>query len=111
MNDFDKADNYKDSSTITKITTVIIFLSVFTVFLWRVQRGFGWSDEPYYTVLAYRIIEGDPAFLTSWNIQQFSAFIYVPILKVFIVAFNGTKGCILFMRFIYLFLKFFHELI
>lgn len=106
MNEFNKDNWNKENSIRTNIAALIIFLSVFIIFLWRVQRGFGWSDEPYYTAIAYRIIEGDPAFLTSWNIQQFSAFIYAPILKTFIVVSNGTTGCILFMRIIYILLKF-----
>lgn len=82
---------------------ILVVLPAVFALLWRITRGFDWSDEAYYSALVYRVIQGDALFQTSWDIHQLSAVLLVPIYWIYIKAF-GTKGIILFSRVVFVFI-------
>ena len=70
---------------------------LFSILFGRVFHGFDWSDDSYYSAIAYRLVQGDPLFLTSWDIHQLSAVILFPVFWIY-TKLAGTTGIILFSR-------------
>lgn len=83
-------------------------LAVFFLFLTlRVPYGYDWTDEQYFSEVAYRLLQGDRPLVDTWEVHQFSSMISAPILGVYRLANNGSMdGSILFMRYVYITIQF-----
>ena len=90
----------KDNRKEISIFLIFVF-PIILILIWRIMRGFDWSDEAYYSAIVYRIIQGDALFQTSWDIHQLSAVLLVPVYWLYIKI-CGTKGIILFSRIVFI---------
>lgn len=77
----------------------ILIILIGIVLLVRCRYGFDWSDETYYTTLAYRLSQGERLFSEMWELHQLSVIPLIPLTKLFL-SFSGgsTEGIILFFR-------------
>lgn len=84
----------------------IIYFTIATLCIfYRIQYGFDWSDETYYTALASRFVNGEQAFQASWDIHQFVAALVTPFLWLYKTVTGGYTGSLLFMRVLYAIIK------
>ena len=67
----------------------------------RCFYGFDWSDEAFYAAVPYRFFLGDPVFLSSWDTNQTSSIILVPLVALYVLVKGNTVGILLFMRIVY----------
>lgn len=84
---------------------IIIIAVLGLAFMARTLIGFDWSDETYYAAGAYRLVLGDAAFQSSWDIHQFSFIITVPLLAIYKFISGSMEGVILFLRIVYTLFK------
>jgi len=70
--------------------------------LWKSKYGTGAYDEPFYLTIPHRLLKGDGMFSEEWNFGQFSAFLMLPAMKLYLLAVGTTEGIILNFRYIYI---------
>jgi hypothetical protein len=86
---------------------VLALVVLFSLLLWRVPFGYDWTDEAYYSTVAYRLLQGDRLLVDTWEVHQFSAMLSAPVLGAYLALNQGsTDGCILFMRYFYVSVQF-----
>lgn len=78
-----------------------LLLGVFLL-IWKSKYGTGAYDEPFYLTMPHRIVNGDGMFSEEWNFGQLSAFLMLPIMKLYLLISKGTEGIILNFRYIYI---------
>ena len=78
-----------------------LFLS-FLFLVWKSKYGTGAYDEPFYLTMPHRIVNGDGMFSEEWNFGQLSAFLMLPLMKIYVMFMDGTEGIILHFRYIYI---------
>jgi hypothetical protein len=89
------------------ILFAVLLLLLSAIYLVRSFFGFDWSDEAYYSAVAYRFLTGDKLFSNSWDIQQLSTLITLPLIAVFRFFNNGSNdGILLFMRMVFVIMQF-----
>lgn len=89
------------------LVCVLVLAVLFFILILRVPYGYDWTDEQYYTEIAYRLLQGDRPLVDTWEVHQFSAMLSAPVLQAYLL-FNGgsTDGAILFMRYFYVTFQF-----
>lgn len=85
----------KDMVFLTGLVLIFFFL------LWKSRYGTGAYDEPFYLTMPHRILKGDGMFSEEWNFGQFSAFLMLPVMKLYLLVKGTTEGIILGFRHIY----------
>ncbi len=81
---------------------VLILTLLFLLLLWRVPFGYDWTDEGYYSVVAYRFLLGDRPLLDTWEVHQFSGLLALPFLRAYLLFHpSGTDGVLLYFRYVY----------
>lgn len=93
------SQNKRDIIFITSIIAGFFFL------LWKSKYGMGGNDEAFYLTIPHRIVKGDGMFLQEWNLGQFSSFLMLPAMKVYLLAAKGTEGIILHFRYLYIIMQ------
>ena len=84
------------------LVCVLALAVLLMLLIWRVPFGYDWTDEEYYSAIAYRLLQGDRLLVDTWEVHQFSAVLAAPVLWVYLTLNGGsTDGCILFMRYFY----------
>lgn len=78
-----------------------LLLGVFLL-VWKSKYGTGAYDEPFYLTMPHRIVNGDGMFSEEWNFGQLSAFLMLPVMKLYLLICKGTEGIILNFRYIYI---------
>ncbi len=93
-----------DKKTLLCVLLLAVF---FLLLLWRVPFGYDWTDEEYYSVVGYRLLQGDRPLVDTWEVHQFSGMLTAPVLGVFRL-FNGGSmdGSVLFLRYFYVSFQF-----
>ena len=86
---------------------VLLLAVFFLLLLWRLPFGYDWTDEEYYSVVGYRLLQGDRPLVDTWEVHQFSGMLTAPVLGVFRL-FNGGSmdGSVLFLRYFYVSFQF-----
>ncbi len=81
---------------------VLVLAVLFLLLLWRVPFGYDWTDEEYYSVVGYRLLQGDRPLVDTWEVHQFSGMLAAPVLGTYRL-FNGGSmdGSVLFLRYFY----------
>lgn len=74
----------------------------FLFLLWKSKYGTGAYDEPFYLTIPHRIVNGDGMLIDEWNFGQFSSFLLLPVMKLYLMITGGTEGIILHFRYIYI---------
>lgn len=74
----------------------------FFLLLWKSKYGTGAYDEPFYLTIPHRILKGDGMFSEEWNFGQFSAFLMLPVMKLYLSVIGTTEGIVLNFRYIYI---------
>jgi len=86
---------------------VFVLAFLFLALLWRVPYGYDWTDEQYYSVVAYRILQGDRPLIDTWEVHQFSGILAAPVIGAFRLLNGGSMdGSILFLRYFYVSFQF-----
>lgn len=75
---------------------------IFFFLVWKSKYGTGAYDEPFYLTMPHRILKGDGMFTEEWNFGQFSAFLLLPVMKLYLLIKGTTEGIILGFRHIYI---------
>ena len=70
----------------------LLFLLMLAFSVWRAPYGEVWDDESFYLSVPYRILQGDQFLVHEWNMAQMSAFLVLPLVKLFIGITGGTEG-------------------
>ena len=90
----------------------ILFVTLFALALlfniWRAPFGYFTRDESLYLAIPYRILQGDVLLVHEWHLSQMSAFLLLPLVKLYLSVFGSTDGIALFFRYVYIF---FHSLV
>lgn len=82
---------------------IAILLALFVLLCIRAPYGFDWTDEPYYSVLPYRLSLGDRPFVDTWEVHQLSGILALPFLRLFQLFSGGsTDGIMLYFRYVLL---------
>lgn len=87
------------------------WLGVFTLLaglglLWsRIHQSVDFTDEAFYTALAYRFALGDTPFVDEVAPAQTAALIVTPFVWAYVKVFGGTAGIVLFARKLFLAFK------
>lgn len=74
----------------------------FLFLLWKSKYGTGAYDEPFYLTMPHRFANGEGMFTEEWNFGQLSAFLMLPVMKIYLMLMGGTEGIILHFRYIYI---------
>jgi len=74
----------------------------FFFLLWKSKYGTGAHDEPFYLTMPHRILKGDGMFSEEWNFGQFSAFLMLPVMKLYLLIKGTTEEIVLGFRYIYI---------
>lgn len=92
----------------TKLILCLLILTLlFTALCVRVPYGLDWTDEPYYSVLPYRLFLGDRPLVDTWEVHQLSGLLVLPFLKLFMLFSGGsTTGVMLYFRYVLIVLQF-----
>ncbi len=69
---------------------------------WKSKYGTGAYDEPFYLTIPHRIVNGDGFLSEEWNFGQFSSFLLLPLMKVYLLLRGGTEGIVLCFRYFYI---------
>lgn len=73
----------------------------------RAPYGFDWTDEPYYSVLPYRLWLGDRPLVDTWEVHQLSGLLALPFLSLYMLFTGGdTVGVMLYFRYVLLAMQF-----
>lgn len=84
------------------LVCVLALAVLLSLLIWRVPRGYDWTDESYYSAIAYRLLNGDRLLVDTWEVHQFSAVLAAPVLGAYLLANHGSAdGCMLFLRYFY----------
>ena len=92
----------KDTQKKKDIVFLVGLFFGFLFLLWKSKYGMGAYDEPFYLTMPHRIINGDGMFSEEWNFGQFSAFLMLPVMKIYMMLAGSTEGIILHFRYIYI---------
>ncbi len=80
---------------------VLLLLALFSALLVRAPYGFDWTDEPYYSVLPYRLALGDRLLIDTWEVHQFSGLLALPFLQLYrLFSGGGVAGVMLYFRYV-----------
>jgi len=80
----------------------IVLMAVAAVFLfWKCRYGFANKDESLYLVIPYRFWQGDSMFVHEWNLSQFSSFLMLPLVHIYMLIAGTTQGMLLAFRYIF----------
>ena len=80
---------------------VLLLLALFALLLARAPYGFDWTDEPYYSVLPYRLALGDRLLIDTWEVHQFSGLLALPFLQLYRLFSGGSvAGLMLYFRYV-----------
>ena len=92
----------------TKVTLCLLVLTLlFCALCVRAPYGLDWTDEPYYSVLPYRLYLGDRPLIDTWEVHQLSGLIALPFLKLYLLFTGGsTTGVMLYFRYVLIVLQF-----
>ena len=88
------ADNRKAASYLYPALILLIGCALIV----RCRYGFDWSDEAYYSALAYRLALGDSLFSEMWEMHQLSVIPLLPLVKGYLWLNGSSEGLILFLR-------------
>ncbi len=77
-------------------------IAAFFFLLWKSKYGTGAYDEPFYLTIPHRISMGDGMFSEEWNFGQFSAFLMLPVMKLYLLVKGTTEGIVLHFRYLYI---------
>lgn len=69
---------------------------------WKSKYGTGAYDEPFYLTIPHRIVNGDGFLSEEWNFGQFSSFLLLPLMKLYLLLRGGTEGIVLCFRYFYI---------
>lgn len=83
------------------ITAAAILLIVFCALLVRAKFGFDWSDEGYYSASAIDIELKRLDLTGNYSIHQTSSLLLLPVTALYRSITGGTKGIMLFLRYLY----------
>ncbi len=79
----------------------VCFALVGCFVLWRCKFGFAQSDESFYLAVPLRMYKGDALIANEWHLSQLTAFVYYPVVKLFIDITGSVNGLIIFVRYVY----------
>jgi hypothetical protein len=68
----------------------------------RLTRGVDFTDEAYYTAVAYRFVLGDKPFVDQILVHQTAFLLVTPLVGLFHWVSGGTEGLVLFLRIMFL---------
>jgi len=86
---------------------VLVLAVFFLLLLWRVPFGYDWTDEEYYSVVGYRLLQGDRPLVDTWEVHQFSGMLAAPVLGGYRLLNSGSMdGSVLFLRYFYVSFQF-----
>ncbi|MEA4870074.1 MAG: hypothetical protein VB062_05500 [Christensenella sp.] len=89
------------------ILCVLLLAVFFLLLLWRVPFGYDWTDEEYYSVVGYRLLQGDRPLVDTWEVHQFSGMLAAPVLGAYRLLNGGSMdGSVLFLRYFYVSFQF-----
>ncbi len=81
--------------------------TLFLALILRAPYGFDWTDEPYYTVLPYRLALGDRPLIDMWEVHQLSGMLALPFLQLYLLFTGGDmSGAMLYFRYVLVFVQF-----
>ncbi len=80
------------------------FLLLWFFLFWKCRYGFADFDEPFYLTVPFRLCTGDKLLLHEWNLSQLSGVLLVPVMKLYMLIFDGTEGIILHFRWLFTFI-------
>lgn len=92
----------RDKQKKKDIAFLLGLLAGFFFLLWKSKYGTGAYDEPFYLTIPHRIVNGDGMFSEEWNFGQFSSFLMLPLMKVYLLITGTTEGIVLNFRYIYI---------
>ena len=101
--------NIAHNRTAGKKTLVCVLLLVVfcLLLLWRVPFGYDWTDEEYYSVVGYRLLQGDRPLVDTWEVHQFSGMLAAPVIGIYRMLNGGSMdGSVLFLRYFYVSVQF-----
>ena len=89
------------------LACVLLLTLFFLLLLWRAPFGYDWTDEQYYSVVGYRILQGDRPLMDTWEVHQFSGILVAPVLGLYRLL-NGDSmdGAVLYLRYFYVSFQF-----
>ena len=89
------------------LVCVLLLAVFFLLLLWRVPFGYDWTDEEYYNVVGYRLLQGDRPLVDTWEVHQFSGMLAAPALGVYRLLNGGSMdGSVLYLRYFYVSFQF-----
>ncbi|MBR3684193.1 MAG: hypothetical protein IKL78_04895 [Lachnospiraceae bacterium] len=77
------------------------FVLIGILLVWRVPYGHGAQDEPFYLMLADRVVKGDALLSEEWHPTQFTGFLLAPIMAVYRLLVPTTEGILVNFRYIF----------
>ncbi len=81
---------------------VVLLLTAFL--LYRCSYGFADIDEAgTYLTIPYRACLGDTLVFKEWHVSQLSAFLTMPLMKIFLLFSHNTDGIVIFFRRVFVF--------
>ena len=95
-------------NTLIHFLFLILFAFALLFNIWRAPFGYFTRDESLYLAIPYRMLQGDVLLLHEWHLSQTSAFLLLPLVKLYLSVFGSTDGIALFFRYVYIF---FHSLV
>src|SRR4051794_36130681 len=75
---------------------IIAFVLFYAII--RLFRGVDFTDEAYYTAVAFRFALGDQPFVDQILVQQTAFLLFTPLVWLFHWLTGGTQGLVLFLR-------------
>ncbi|MEG2216562.1 MAG: hypothetical protein RRZ24_05295 [Clostridia bacterium] len=83
------------------VLCVAVLLLLFIMLCVRAPYGFDLTDEPYYSVLPYRLVLGDRILVDMWEVHQLSGLVVLPFLRGFLLITGGDMtGVMLYFRYV-----------
>ena len=76
-------------------------LGAFGFILWKTRYGFGNVDEAFYLTIPLRLCRGDALLAHEWHISQLSSLLLYPLMRLYLLFFDGTEGIVLHFRLLY----------
>lgn len=98
--------NLQSLFNISTLTSIIVVIIAVTASYIRLYFGVDFTDEAYYTALAYRYVLGDVPFVNELSVIPFGIMI-APFVKLYVWIVGNTDGIILFARHLYFILTLF----
>lgn len=83
------------------IFALAAFFGIVGSFLYIAGTGLGVPDESFYVTIPHRLLQGDSLIVDDWHVSQFSAFMQMLPVKLYVELNGSLDGVILFLRYLF----------